>query len=216
MRVSFRSIIGICCCMLLLYSNTTVVAQEDLSVLNGKLYSDAQNILYHHITGEAYRYLETRDKALAGIKTQEQYRGYLESVKSKLKAAFGPLPEADIFHACALPLKEVEVGEVEAYLLPRMGRECGIRDLEGQALARLGDAAGVAGSCAKVRSAAGRYWGAIVMRMDRGRPHLAIVYNPPQDRRTSWGRLWKRHQLGASSSTSRIRMIRGGKTDVIY
>ena len=93
MRVSFRSIIGICCCMLLLYSNTTVVAQEDLSVLNGKLYSDAQNILYHHITGEAYRYLETRDKALAGIKTQEQYRGYLESVKSKLKAAFGPLPE---------------------------------------------------------------------------------------------------------------------------
>ena len=71
----------------------SAVAQESFNVLGGKLYSDAANLLYHEIAGEAYHYLEERDKLLVTISSQKEYNDYTRKVKQKLAAAFGPLPE---------------------------------------------------------------------------------------------------------------------------
>ncbi|MFC1606358.1 alpha/beta hydrolase family protein [Candidatus Latescibacterota bacterium] len=68
-------------------------AQDDLSILNWKHYSDKHNALYREIVGEAYRYLDARDNKLSHITTEEQFAEYRDTVRSELAEAFGPLPE---------------------------------------------------------------------------------------------------------------------------
>ncbi|HUU28784.1 MAG TPA: acetylxylan esterase [archaeon] len=81
-------------CALLFISEVSSFAQEDLSVLKGwRLYSDAENMLYNKIAGEAHHFLDLRAGRIAGITTKEQWLDYIAEVREKLKTAFGPLPE---------------------------------------------------------------------------------------------------------------------------
>ncbi|MBN1293233.1 MAG: acetylxylan esterase [Candidatus Latescibacteria bacterium] len=83
-------------CLLIFSCLTTlnVFSQDELSILSGwKKFNNADNALYNEIAGEAYEYLETREKSLEKITTTEQYNAYVSAVREKLSAAFGPLPD---------------------------------------------------------------------------------------------------------------------------
>lgn len=66
---------------------------EDLSVFGGwRIYAGAKNALYNDIAGRAYRLLETRDRALAGLTTKAQWRERVAQSRARLGEAFGPFP----------------------------------------------------------------------------------------------------------------------------
>lgn len=70
-----------------------VEAQENLNILTWRMYTDAKNALYREISREAFRYLDERERAFNALSTQDEYEAYRSSVKRKLDAAFGPIPE---------------------------------------------------------------------------------------------------------------------------
>ena len=72
----------------------TVFSQDELSVFSGwNKFSNSNNALYNEIAGEAFEYLDAREKSLEKITTDEQFDFYVSEVREKLSDAFGPLPE---------------------------------------------------------------------------------------------------------------------------
>lgn len=88
-----RIIIGLSCLTILVTSK--MFAQDDLIVLSGKWieYSDAPNSFYHHITNEAYRLLDEREKKIAGIKTPEEWKTRQSFILETLNDIVGPFPD---------------------------------------------------------------------------------------------------------------------------
>jgi dienelactone hydrolase len=69
-------------------------AQEDLSVLKDwRRHVGAKDALYSEIAQRAYRFLDARDSALAGLKTRKQWKARIISTRTRLREAFGPFPE---------------------------------------------------------------------------------------------------------------------------
>jgi len=57
-----------------LCANHSVIAQDNTSILNSWLqYRDARNPLYHHLTGEAYKLIDLREKEVSHIETAEEF-----------------------------------------------------------------------------------------------------------------------------------------------
>ena len=85
----------ICVILCLFFCLTAPVsAQEDLTVFTRwRQYSDVENALYENIASEAYRFLDKRESTIAGLDTRDEWQEYIASVRKKLQAAFGPLPE---------------------------------------------------------------------------------------------------------------------------
>ncbi len=66
---------------------------EDLSVFsNWRMYAGAKNALYNDIAGRAYRMLDARERALAGLTTKAQWRARVAQSRARLRDAFGPFP----------------------------------------------------------------------------------------------------------------------------
>ena len=87
----FAALLLAVCCMAV--ATGTAEAQENLSVLGDwRVYVDPSDVLYSEIAREAYRYLDERERLLAGIRTKEDFGRYADNVDRKLAAAFGPLP----------------------------------------------------------------------------------------------------------------------------
>ncbi|MDP2983783.1 MAG: acetylxylan esterase [Candidatus Latescibacter sp.] len=105
----FRSIPIFCisAIFMFLFSANACAQTEDLTVLKGwRQYAGADQALYNEIVREAYSYLDSRDAALARIKTPEEWKGYITGIRQKLRDAFGPLPEKT-------PLNARTTGEFE-------------------------------------------------------------------------------------------------------
>lgn len=74
---------------------TEVVAQSELNVVENTWlkYSDANNALYHYITGEAVAILETRRSVISGLHTLTGWKQRQDSIKETLLNVIGPFPE---------------------------------------------------------------------------------------------------------------------------
>ena len=71
----------------------SVSAQEDLNVLNNwRRHEGAKNALYNEIADRAYRALDSRDRALAVLKTRKQWETRVVDTRKRLREAFGPFP----------------------------------------------------------------------------------------------------------------------------
>ena len=56
-------------------------------------FTDAENALYHHLSGQAYDLLEARAHRVAGLRSEADWRRYQEQVRRRLREAMGPLPQ---------------------------------------------------------------------------------------------------------------------------
>ena len=96
-KMSFVSPVLVC---VLLSGIQSATAQEDsLLVISSESrnerwikFSDSSNALYHHISGQAYDYLQKRSGEVAKIKTLEQWRNRQELIRKTFSDIIGPLP----------------------------------------------------------------------------------------------------------------------------
>ncbi len=74
--------------------SSAAAQEEDLTVLKGwRHYSNPDNSLYTEIALRSYASLDLRDRALAKVKSKQQWERYISTVREKLRIAFGPFPE---------------------------------------------------------------------------------------------------------------------------
>ena len=68
--------------------------QEDLSVMSRWMkWTDAPNMLYHHLGAQALQRLEERASVVATLKTEAQWVERQEEVRRALMEIVGPFPE---------------------------------------------------------------------------------------------------------------------------
>lgn len=69
----------------------SIRAQEDLDVVRSKWlqYSDAPNSLYHHLTGQAYELLESREEKVNNLQTENEWRQRQKEVQSTIWEILG-------------------------------------------------------------------------------------------------------------------------------
>jgi dipeptidyl aminopeptidase/acylaminoacyl peptidase len=69
--------------------------QNDLDVITNYwiLYSDAPNSLYHYLTGEAVKMLESRDRDIKQLQTSDEWLKKQAAIKRTLWNIIGPFPE---------------------------------------------------------------------------------------------------------------------------
>ncbi len=81
--------------LFLFLTNNRVNAQDDLDVINKSwvLYSDASNSLYHFLTGEAFKMLESRITEINQLQTPQDWRQRQSVVRESLWKMAGPFPE---------------------------------------------------------------------------------------------------------------------------
>ncbi len=79
----------------LLVTAGTIRAQEDLNVVRNEWlqYSDAPNALYHHLTGQAYELLETREEKVNRLQTEDEWRQRQREVRSTIWEILGSFEE---------------------------------------------------------------------------------------------------------------------------
>ena len=69
-QIFFLTALLSCVFLVIFGFRTAVEAQEDLSVLKGwRRYSDAENALYNAIAGEAYKFLDSRDRMIEDFRS---------------------------------------------------------------------------------------------------------------------------------------------------
>ncbi len=76
-------------------ANDHLYAQNEFDVLrnNWLQYSDAPNSLYHHLTGEAYQLLDSREEKISRLSTPDQWRERQEQMKQSIWDVVGPFSE---------------------------------------------------------------------------------------------------------------------------
>ncbi|MCR4308266.1 MAG: acetylxylan esterase [Candidatus Berkelbacteria bacterium] len=82
--------------ILFLISCTLLAGQEEenLNTLDQWIeWSDAKNMLVHHLNDQAFKLLDDRDKMIAGLNTKEDWSERQEEVKNILMNIVGPFPE---------------------------------------------------------------------------------------------------------------------------
>ena len=79
------------------------IAQEldvlHTSGMNWMKYTDAENFLYHHIAGQAYKMLEERKENITQIKSLSGWQERQEYIKNRLFEIIGPFPEKSDLNA---------------------------------------------------------------------------------------------------------------------
>ncbi len=89
--------------LLLLLTNNMVNGQKqnDLDVIRNYwlLYTDAPNSLYHYLTGEAFKMLDTRAKGIKQLQTVSEWQKRQSSVKQTLWDIIGPFTEKTSLNA---------------------------------------------------------------------------------------------------------------------
>jgi len=90
-----KIIVTISLSLLILYNGVNAQNQNDLDVLRNiwLLYSDASNSLYRHLTGEAFKMLETRAANVNRIQNINDWEKRQANVRQKLWDILGPFPE---------------------------------------------------------------------------------------------------------------------------
>ncbi len=69
-------------------------AQDEYQVLERWLqYSDSPNALYHHLTGDAYGLLDSREEKISGLDAPEQWQQRQTEMKQLLRKTVGLFPE---------------------------------------------------------------------------------------------------------------------------
>jgi hypothetical protein len=81
--------------MILLFTGIKAMAQEEnLSVLSRWMkWTDAPNLMYHHLSTQAFDYLEERAEKVSKLKTEGQWIRRQEEVSKTLMEIVGPFPE---------------------------------------------------------------------------------------------------------------------------
>lgn len=84
--------------VILFYINPTgenLKAQDELNILNNNWlkFTDAQNFLYHHLTGQAYEMLDQRAREISSINTLAGWQKRQEYIRETLLDIVGPFPE---------------------------------------------------------------------------------------------------------------------------
>ena len=91
--------------------------REDLSVLRSwRSYEGSGDALYNSIAHEAYRHLDARERTLAAIRTEAQWRDYIASARARLATAIGPMPEKTPLNARTVGTLEHAGVEIEKIL----------------------------------------------------------------------------------------------------
>jgi len=90
--------------LFLLTISNTVNSQNELDVITGKWmeYSDASNSLYHHLTGEAYKFLNEREDIISGIQSSDQWVSRQDIIRKNMMEIVGPFPEKTPLNAKTL------------------------------------------------------------------------------------------------------------------
>lgn len=81
---------------LVAFLNSGIVnAQDELDVIRGNWlqYTDAPNSLYHFLTGEAFKMLESRDVKIAQIRTKDELLQRQLELRKTMWEILGPFPE---------------------------------------------------------------------------------------------------------------------------
>lgn len=86
--------------IVLLFSADMVKAQESLHVIRGEssnnrwiYFTDAPNALYHHLTNQAYEFLDQRQEAITGIRSAPGWEQRQQTLRQTLMDIVGPFPE---------------------------------------------------------------------------------------------------------------------------
>jgi len=81
--------------LVIFLTNSIINAQNELDVIrnNWLQYSDAPNSLYHFLTGEGYKLLETRAKEIAHINTKDELLQRQAKIRKTMWEVLGPFPE---------------------------------------------------------------------------------------------------------------------------
>jgi hypothetical protein len=70
------------------------ITQEELSVISSwEKWTDAQNMLYHNISYQAFQHLNDRTAKIETLKTEGQWLKRQKEVKQILMQIVGPFPE---------------------------------------------------------------------------------------------------------------------------
>ena len=70
------------------------ITQEEFSILSGWLkWSDATNMLYKHVSAQAFELLKGRVEKIATLKTESQWLKRQQEVRQTLLKLVGPFPE---------------------------------------------------------------------------------------------------------------------------
>ncbi len=74
--------------------DTVMGQEENLKLFDNWIeWSDGKNMLIHYLNEQAYRYLDARDREIAGLKTKEDWINRQKRVKDILNNIIGPFPE---------------------------------------------------------------------------------------------------------------------------
>ena len=87
--------------LVILLTNDIVKAQDELDVIrnNWLQFSDAQNSLYHHLTGQAYDLLDKRAAIIAELHSLSDWQQKQELIRETLMDIVGPFPEKSPLNA---------------------------------------------------------------------------------------------------------------------
>ena len=101
--------------LVILLTNDRVKAQDKLDVIrnNWLQFSDAPNSLYHHLTGQAYDFLDKRAGIIAGLGSLSDWEQKLELIRETLLDIVGPFPEKRPLNAKILRIIDKDGYKVE-------------------------------------------------------------------------------------------------------
>lgn len=92
--MSIQRITSLLLIFFMLKVNCVIGQQEDLRVLNKWIeWTDAQDMLVHHLNKEAFNYLNVRDSTIANLETKSDWIRRQKKVKGILMKIVGPFPK---------------------------------------------------------------------------------------------------------------------------
>lgn len=121
---SFKSI-RIAIIVSLMFRASCAFAQEDLSenlnlLDNWIEWTDAKNMLAHHLNKQAFAYLDARDKEIGSLKTTQDWINRQKKVKSIFMNTVGPFPEKTPLHAKVAGIVKKEGYKIEKIIYESM------------------------------------------------------------------------------------------------
>lgn len=109
--------------ILLITSGTEIVfgQTENLNVFDSWIeWTDAKNMLPHHLNNQAFGYLDIRDREIAGLRTKEEWISRQKKVKDILLSTVGPFPEKTPLNAKVTGVVKKEGYKIEKIIYESM------------------------------------------------------------------------------------------------
>ena len=102
-------------------TGTAKAQQEDLKVIGGWMqYTDSPNALYHHLSSQAFEYLDKRSSEVGKIKTKEQWVERQKKVQKTLMDIVGPFPKKTPLNAKVVGVVKKDGYHVEKIIYESM------------------------------------------------------------------------------------------------